>query len=285
MRVAYYGPHCAETGGEWFGSMTYGFPDTEVFTGDIRYSPEMDGECVYGSYEECLSLARAAGKNAKAAIVFTNNRGGENVFLRDLSEILSCPVAGGGAAVGDDPSVGSLPVSNAKAGIFLITDPRVSITSEFENIHSHIIGEFELGFTDPRILDTVNGENAADFLRAVKTEYGFAENDFEHITFSTLEGINAHLNRNDGVNIRSGRDLQPRMLLRYVEPDEVQEKIESFYSEKDAIIFGCAGLRGIMDSTFSAESFGGFFFGEICTVNGHADFGNLMLSRLRIERV
>lgn len=34
----------------------------------------------------------------------------------------------------------------------------------------------------------------------------------------------------------------------------------------------------------TAGGFGGFFFGEICTVNGHADFGNLMLSRLRIER-
>ena len=285
MRFAYYGPHCGQTEGDFFGSMTYGFSDTDVFTGEIRYSPEMEGEYIFGSYAECLSMAQSVRSAAKAAIVFTNNRGGENVFLQRLSEMLSCPVAGGGAAIGDNASVSSLPVREADAGVFCITDPHLKIKAEFENIHSHILGECELGFNDPRILETVNGESAAEFLRSAKAKYGFSENDYEHITFSTLEGINAHLNRNDGVNIRSGRDLQPKMLLRYVEPGEVQEKIESFYSVKDAIIFGCAGLRGIMESTFRTESFGGFFFGEICTVNGHADFGNLMLSRLRIERV
>ena len=285
MRFAYYGPRCRQNAAEFFGSMTYGFPDTDVYSDEIRYFPNMEGECLYGSYAACLGIARSVGKNAKAAIVFTNNRGGENDFLNNLSKILSCPVAGGGAAVGDDPSVGSLPVNDAQAGIFLITDPDVRIKADFENIHRHIIGECDLGFTDPRILDTVNGENASDFLRKVKGEYGFSENDFEHITFSTLEGINAHLNKSDGVNIRSGRDLQPKMILRYAEADEVQKRIELFYGEKDAILFGCAGLRGIMEHSFDAAGFGGFLFGEICTVNGHADFGNLMLSRLRIERI
>ncbi len=285
MRFAYYGPHCGQIDGDFFGCMTYGFPDTDVFSDEIRYYPDMEGECLYGSYSACLGLARSVGGRAKAAVVFTNNKGGENGFLRDLSKILSCPVAGGGAAAGDDPSVFSLPVNDAQAGILLITEPDVSIKAEFENIHRHIIGECKLGFTDPRILDTVNGEDASDFLRKVKGEYGFSENDFEHITFSTLEGINAHLNKSDGVNIRSGRDLQPKMILRYAEADEVQERIELFYSEKDAILFGCAGLRGIMEHSFDAAGFGGFLFGEICTVNGHADFGNLMLSRLRIERI
>jgi hypothetical protein len=265
--------------------MTYGFPDTEVFTDKLRAFPEMEGKSIYGSYEQCLDLARSVGPQAKAAIVFTNNCGGENAFLRDLSGLLNCPMAGGGAAVGDDPAVSSLPAADVQAGIFCITDPGVHITAEFENIHSHILGEYELEFTDPRILEKISGEDAADFLKRIKEEYGFSENDFEHITFSTKENVNAHLNRNDGVNIRSGRDLTRRMLLRYVRPEEVQEKIERFYQQKDAIIFGCAGLRGIMDHPFHAEGFGGFLFGEICTVNGRGDFGNLMLSRLRIERV
>jgi hypothetical protein len=244
----------------------------------------MEGKSIYGSYEQCLDLARSVGPQAKAAIVFTNNCGGENAFLRDLSGLLNCPM-GGGAAVGDDPAVSSLPAADVQAGIFCITDPGVHITAEFENIHSHILGEYELEFTDPRILEKVSGEDAADFLKRIKEEYGFSENDFEHITFSTKENVNAHLNRNDGVNIRSGRDLTRRMVLWYVRPEEVQEKIERFYQQKDAIIFGCAGLRGIMDHPFHAEGFGGFLFGEICTVNGRGDFGNLMLSRLRIERV
>ena len=285
MRIAFYGPHCRKINGDVFGSMTYGFTDTDVFSEEVRHYTDLEGDSVYGSYEECLSLARSSGEKTKAAVIFTNNMGGENAFVEALSGVLACPVAGGGAAIGDDPTVGSLPLQDARAGLFCITDPRVSIKAEYENIHSHIIGEYELGFTDPRVLDTVNGENAADFLRTIKTRYGFAENDFEHITFSTMEGINAHLNRNDGINIRSGRDLQQRMLLRYVDANEVQDRIERFYSERNTVVFGCAGLRGIMDHSFRAESFGGFFFGEICFVNNHADFGNLMLSRLHIERI
>jgi len=74
------------------------------------------------------------------------------------------------------------------------------------------------------------------------------------------------------------------MLLRYVHPERVQERMEHFYEDADAIIFGCAGLRGIMEHTHDASGFGGYFFGEICTVNGHSDFGNLMLSKIRISK-
>ena len=148
MRFAYYGPHCRHIEEDIFGSMTYGFPDTDVFSDQIRYFRELEGESVYGSYERCLELARSVGDKTKAAIVFTNNKGGENVFLHELSGILSCPVAGGGAAIGDDPTVGSLPVNDAQAGIFCITDRHAAIRAEFENIHSHILGECELGFSD-----------------------------------------------------------------------------------------------------------------------------------------
>jgi hypothetical protein len=57
------------------------------------------------------------------------------------------------------------------------------------------------------------------------------------------------------------------MYLRYISQNEVQGEIQEFYDDKDAVIFGCAGL---------------FMFGEVCTVNGYSDFGNLMLSKLRI---
>ena len=30
MKLAFYGPHCTENNGEFFGSMTYGFPDSEL---------------------------------------------------------------------------------------------------------------------------------------------------------------------------------------------------------------------------------------------------------------
>ena len=102
------------------------------------------------------------------------------------------------------------------------------------------------------------------------------------MTLSTYENMNVHLNKEDGIHIKSGRDLEEKMLLRYVASENVQIRMESFIQEDNAIVFGCAGLRGIMDHTFSCNNLTAFLFGEICTVNGHGDFGNLMLSKLRI---
>lgn len=98
---------------------------------------------------------------------------------------------------------------------------------------------------------------------------------------SDTYGINAHLSEVDG-KIFSGRDLSEKMYLRYIDHDEVQGKIQKFYDDKDAVIFGCAGLKGILDSGLNCSGTGLFMFGEVCTIAGHSDFGNLMLSKLRV---
>lgn len=65
--------------------------------------------------------------------------------------------------------------------------------------------------------------------------------------------------------------------------DEVQGKIQKFYDDKDVIVFGCAGLKGILHSGLSCSGTGLFMFGEVCTISGHSDFGNLMLSKLKTK--
>ena len=62
----------------------------------------------------------------------------------------------------------------------------------------------------------------------------------------------------------------------------MQDKIQKFYDDKDAVVFGCAGLKGILDTHLDSPNLGLFMFGEVCTVDGHSDFGNLMLSKLII---
>ncbi len=41
-------------------------------------------------------------------------------------------------------------------------------------------------------------------------------------------------------------------------------------------------LKGILDTDLDSPNIGLFMFGEVCTVDGHSDFGNLMLSKLII---
>lgn len=83
--------------------------------------------------------------------------------------------------------------------------------------------------------------------------------------------------------IKSGRDVQTTMLLRYVSHDKVYERMRSFYDDSNAIVFGCAGLSGLLDRPLDTNSLGLFLFGEVCTVDGTAEFGNLMLSKLIIQ--
>ena len=95
-------------------------------------------------------------------------------------------------------------------------------------------------------------------------------------------GDNAHLSCVDGV-IKSGRDVNETMLLRRVDHAKVYDAMRAFYDDADAIVFGCAGLSGLLDKPLDTDSLGLFLFGEVCTVNGISEFGNLMLSKLVIE--
>ena len=72
------------------------------------------------------------------------------------------------------------------------------------------------------------------------------------------------------------------MYLRYVQEEKVQERMRAFYDDRDAIIFGCAGLKGILKEALHTEGIGLFMFGEVCTKGEVSEFGNLMLSKIRV---
>lgn len=164
----------------------------------------------------------------------------------------------------------------------LITDTRYTFRAVTENIHDEILTEVKLTTADPRTILTIDGVDAAEYLDARKKEFGLPETDFEHLTISDMLGVNAHLSCVDGV-IKSGRDINETMLLRRVDHAKVYDTMRAFYDDTDAIVFGCAGLAGLLDKPLGTDSLGLFLFGEVCTVNGISEFGNLMLSKLVIE--
>jgi len=101
-------------------------------------------------------------------------------------------------------------------------------------------------------------------------------------TLADMCGINVHLSEVDG-KIIAGRDLVPEMVLRYVPPEVLHNRMEEFYDDPNAIIFGCAGLKGLLSAPLKAGGLGLFMFGEVCTVNGVSNFGNLMLSKICVS--
>lgn len=168
-----------------------------------------------------------------------------------------------------------------QAAVYLICDDHYDFEVCCENIHHTVLSEHKIGFTDPRQMDTIDGVDAGAWLAEKKASLGLSDRDFEHLTFSDLNGINAHLSLVDG-KIRSGRDLTERMQLRYVSACQVYERMHRFYDDPNAVVFGCAGLKGILPKPLQTEGLGLFLFGEVCTKDAISEFGNLMLSKLRI---
>ena len=241
----------------------------------------VDGIVLTGSYDAVLGSVSALEKSIYAAIVLFGNAGGENVFLKQLQQYVSCPMVGGGAAIDGASGRSALITGNGEVALFLITDDRFTYTTQTQCIHDQILGNCTLTLQDPRTILAINGMDAAEFLAQKKRELGMSTSDFEHLTLSDRNNVNAHLSSVDGV-IKSGRDLEETMLLRCVSHDAVYDAMRQFYDDPDAIIFGCAGLSGLLDNPLDTNSLGLFLFGEVCTVNGTAEFGNLMLSKLQI---
>lgn len=249
----------------------------------VSYPVELEGIVLTGGYEEVLEKVSQVTQPVYAAIVLFGNAGGENGFLAKLQEIITCPMVGGGAAIDGATGKAALLTGGKPVAVLLITDERYTYKTVTRNIHDEVLETCTMTMADPRTLLTVNGVDAAAFLQEKRKQLGLADTDFEHLTFSDKLGVNAHLSMGDGV-VKSGRDLQPEMLLRYVSHEKVYGAMEQFYDDESAIVFGCAGLSGLLDRPLETSSLGLFLFGEVCTVEGKAEFGNLMLSKLQIVK-
>ena len=263
--------------GVGFGCATLGPAGTAAKT--VSAMP-LEGIALTGTYGEILKGAAAVNVPVFAAVVLFGNAGGENEFLKQLQTVVNCPMVGGGAAFSDTPG---LVTGGGQAAVLLITDDRYTYETATQCIHDEILETCRLELADPRTLLRINGEDAAAYLARKKGERGLSVTDFEHLTLTTENGVNAHLSL-EGTTVKSGRDLTETMVLRAVSHEAVYERMRAFYDDPHAVIFGCAGLSGLLDRPLDTTSVGLFLFGEVCTVDGKAEFGNLMLSKLRILR-
>ncbi len=279
MKMEFYTPAYGVT--DEFGASSFGFAGAEDETAlnKVVYPCELNGTVITGSYNECLeSIPEGVWQ---AGIVLLGNAGNENEFICSLAKKVKAPLTGGAAAINPVTGESGLITGRGDAAVFLINDNRYDFEVISENIHN-ALSEHKISYSG-RWINEIDGCEAKEWLFKQKEKFGIEKNDFEHLTLSDAYGINAHLSEVDG-KIFSGRDLSETMYLRYIAHNEVQGKIQKFYDDKDAVIFGCAGLKGILDSGLNCSGTGLFMFGEVCTVNDHSDFGNLMLSKLRVTK-
>ena len=280
MKIEFYTPSHGVT--EEFGGASLGFAGAEDanVSNKITCPFDINGVMVSGSYEDCLKNIPEA--KYQAGIVLLGNAGNENQFIRSLADKVKAPLVGGSAATNSVTGESALILGRGEAAVFMINDDRYEVEAVSQNIHYDILSKHTISFSQ-RWIDTIDGCEAKKWLEDKKAELGVSEDDFEHLTFADEHGINVHLSVVDG-RIFSGRDLAETLYLRYVPHGEVQKRIQAFYDDKDAVVFGCAGLKGILDTGLCSKGTGLFMFGEVCTVDGYSDFGNLMLSKIKITK-
>jgi len=264
-----------------FGCASLDLAGTDSNAATFQHS--VNGTVLTGEYDTVLQQVKKLGnlENIQVAIVLFGNAGGENAFLQQLHQLLSCPMVGGGAAIDGATGKAALLTGGSQVALLLIQDDRYLFETETVCIHEQLIEECTLTLADARTILTINGMDAVAYLAEKKASLGLQATDFEHLTLTDKYGVNAHLSK-PGDQIKSGRDLQQTMYLRYVPHKVVYDRIRAFYDDPDAIVFGCAGLGSMLDRPLDTTSLGLLLFGEVCTVGSHAEFGNLMLSKLRI---
>ena len=88
----------------------------------------------------------------------------------------------------------------------------------------------------------------------------------------------------DGERLHTGANLPAdrRLVLRTVSRSEAARRLAAFCAEPNALVFGCAGLRSLLDAPLAVGegTLTGFMFGELVTLDGGPQFGNLMAARL-----
>ena len=263
-----------------FGCLTQGFTDASC---NVKALDNLEGESFFGSYADALAFAQEYKDSAKAAILLLDGAGDEDRFVQEISALLSCPVAGGVAARTFGRTGDGLSAGKGDAALCILTGDNITCAAETRNLHTNIVEECELTLDGPRYVSAINGEDAVTFLRRKREELGFAPDDFERVTLSTKDHVNAHMSL---VNekIYSGRNMEKSMLLRSVVPDTFQSSIEQFYQEQErALLFGCAGLKRVVSRQFPSDCAGSFLHGEIVALDGRSEFANLMLCRLTVE--
>ncbi len=277
MKLNFYTP--AYCGADGFGGATFGFAGAEDETRTLckSFLEDVKGTALSGTYQEVLDSIPEG--NWQAAIVLLGNSGDENAFIRALRKKVNAPLVGGSGAICPKTGKSALIYGGNQAAVFLIDDDRFDVKVACENAHHDVLSKHAITF-DGRYITAIDGEEAVGWYNKRRESFGLSENDFEHLTLSDAEGINAHLSIRDG-RLFSGRDLEGEMLLRYLPKDAAQARIQSFYDDKDAIIFGCAGLKQTLTAGLKTEGLGLFMFGEVCSTENHSDFGNLMLSKIQ----
>lgn len=251
---------------------------------------ELPGEVLKGNYDSVLASISGLSFIPQIAIVLFSKSEGAEQFLDRASEILSnTAFIGGGAAFSGEMHQGE--IRPDADDVCVLGVPEGSYQIETLNIYEDTKLHLEFEPTSAReivrVRELPNGswQDAASYYQGIQAEFGIEPNNFEKLCFCDKNRRNLHCSiKND--NLFAGANLPKDNLLslNLISHEKATEKLCKFISSNDSLIFGCAGIRSLIDEPFftGERSLAGFMFGEIVTCGKQPELGNLMLTKLKI---
>ena len=284
--------------GATFGCASHGLAAPGIWSAPedskaLFASQSFQGEVIAGNYAEVLERLADLSYLPKAAIILFSRGAGAEAFLKQWQAgFPSVPVAGGAAASAPGEERGQLLPAAEDVALLLLS--KGLWKSESLNVHEASGETWEFQSSDTRTITHLRRSTegawehawnpAAWEFRNLQHFCGRTAQDCESITFSDANGRNLHCSIS-GTSLQVGADLPADglLILRTISPPEVTEKLRQFCAEPNTLVFGCAGLRSLLEVPFEigSGSLAGFMFGELITLQGEPLFGNLMASRLR----
>ncbi len=268
-----------------FGCATHGLagPGLWVAPTDATHAgwpTRVTGTTLAGTYAGVLAqLEKLPQPPAAAVVVFARGTSTETFLERWTALLPGVPAVGGAAASPE------LRPAAADVAVLLIQAGRWR--AETLNAHDATPVRVAVNSADPRTLSELRRlpdgawETAAEFYRARQREHQVT--DCESVTFSDAGGRNIHCSL-AGETLRSGANLPPdgRLTLRTVSRAQAAARLAEFCAVPNALVFGCAGLRSLLDAPLPVApgTLVGFMFGELVTLDNRPQFGNLMAARL-----
>jgi hypothetical protein len=276
-----------------FDCVTHGFADNNkwISPGDnesVCWNEEFQGSFLSGSYDEVLTSLKSLGFKPKCCIAIFKKNEGVGLFINNFSLIMPGVIlAGGIAAIGNEHVNEEL--NSEEIRILAVSDGSFEIQSL--NIYRKTGIEVEIKKTSDRDIDLLriipggSWQNGADFYVRQRKILNISDNNFESLTFSDRNERNLHFSIAGNV-LHSGADLPEDniLVMRNLIKNHVEEKVSDFISDERSLIFGCAGIRSLIEKPLltGRNSLVGFMFGEIVNFDHKAAFGNLMLTKLKI---
>lgn len=278
-----------------FGCSSHGFS-----TNEACYSPhekriatwehELPGEVCFGSYLDVLKSLLSLPFTPKVCIVLYKNVTGFEEFISlAAKELPGTSFFGGGASYLADFLEGELLPKAEDVCVLAISGTNFEL--EVLNIYEDTTLQVEIKATSERhiarIKEIPDGEwqNAITYYRSKQIEFGIDADDFESLCFCDKNKRYLHCSiSNENLFVGANLPKEKLLTLSYISHDKATEKLEKFIDDTDSLIFGCAGIRSMVEKPIftGKRSLAGFMFGEIVTCEEKVELGNLMLTKLKI---